>query len=115
MTRYLVLAFLITGCSGCQPTPVPVPPTPAPVTSDAGPAPSPKFDAAPPKPSSPYTLVCQNLARLACPEGKPANCASVLEHAATSGLTPVNVPCLQAAPNATAVRACGFVKCAGVP
>lgn len=116
--KILILSAFLASCNGCVPAPVPVPlpPNPAPVVSDAGPTP-PKpshADAAPPKPSSPFELACANLARLACPEGKPTNCAAVLEHTQTSKLTPVDVSCLQAAPNAAAVRKCG-VSCKGVP
>lgn len=57
--------------------------------------------------------VCQNLARLQCPEGKPTqsgmSCPDVLRKALK--LRDLPMACLSYAPDVTALRECGGVRC----
>lgn len=90
----------------CNPRPVP-PPQPA---QDAAPT---NIDAAPAPPSGTrYERACDNAARLGCPEGKRVNCPGVLEHAAVTRITPVDVACSVAAKDVAGIRKCGaFFRC----
>ena len=92
-----ILAIALVAC-----TPAPLPPSPD--ASDAA-----------PNPNTPqYQRACATLAALGCAEGVDAQCAVVLERAATAHITTFDLPCLTAATSKAAVRACGQhnVSCA---
>lgn len=81
------LGFLLLGCVTVPPTP-----TPGPDVTD-------------------YSLVCQHLADLGCPEGKASNCAEAFGRIQGGRISDLQPSCLMAAKDAPAARACGSVKC----
>ena len=60
-----------------------------------------------------YSLVCQHLADLGCPEGRAPECAVAFGRFQDSRMTDLRPSCLMAAQSATAARACGSVLCEG--
>lgn len=85
-------AAIPASCSGACGT---VPPTPDPM------------------PVTDYSLVCQHLADLGCPEGRAPECAVAFGRFQDSRMTDLRPSCLMAAQSATAARACGSVLCEG--
>jgi hypothetical protein len=129
MKYNLALLFTIAVIVACTPAAV-VPPTPdacadaapldkkkcppCPVCGDASPAPAPAPTGVPeagPAPVNGYAAVCQHLGALGCPEGANPSCATLIGKVQDAALGDLKPACLLAAQTATAVQACGTVRC----
>jgi len=91
----LGVAFLAAPCAltACSPTPAPKPPA-----SDAGPEPA-------------ADDVCTHLLSLSCAEGIDPACARKIGQVQADRLTIWPLRCWAAAPDRSAVRACGAIVC----
>lgn len=110
---YLVLAMCVSACPKTPVSPPPDADADVVVTvTDADAPPIANADA-----GDVCTRACGVLARLDCPEGYPdagLGCVAVCRHT-QNGAFNIRPDCIAAAVSATQVRACGTVKCAGVP
>jgi hypothetical protein len=100
--KKLLVVVLLALASCPQPLP-PTPPGPGPAVLDGGASDAPVETVA--------QATCANLARLGCPEGLKANCASVVQKAIDTQVTNLRGDCLVGAQTVEAVRACGTVSC----
>lgn len=64
-----------------------------------------------PVPVTDYSLVCQHLADLGCPEGLAPECAVAFGRFQGGHMSDLQPVCLMAAKTVPAVRACGSVAC----
>lgn len=82
---------LLVSLVGCGTTPTPTP-TPGPDVVD-------------------YSLVCQHLADLGCPEGRAPECAAAFSRIHEGKMSDLAPACLMAAKTPFAARQCGSVIC----
>lgn len=100
----LVMIVYALGLTGC-PQPLPVPePTPKPV---------PMVDGGSQVPDAPQlvnscVLMCDNLARVDCPEGKQGNCIATCIQVIESRFIVLDPICVAAASSKEGVRSCGI-------
>ena len=89
--RRAAFALLVSlvGCATPGPTPTP---TPVPDVTD-------------------YSMVCQHLADLGCPEGLAPECAAAFGRIQGGRLAELDPACLAKAQTPDAARACGSVLC----
>lgn len=98
----LIIASLFVFAASLGAECLPPPPQPGPV-GDAAPHP-PVGDA-----STSSANACAALARLNCPDGFAANCATTLDHARDSRITRIDVACILTAHDQAEARSCGPV------
>lgn len=85
----VTLLFAFVASCGTVPTPTPTP-TPEPVD---------------------YSLVCQHLAELGCPEGRAPECATAFGTFQGGRLSDLQPACLMSKTTKAGVRECGSVLC----
>ena len=83
--------FILMVFCGCGTVPTPTP-TPVPDVTD-------------------YSLVCQHLADLGCPEGRAPECAVAFGRVQGGRISDLQPACLMAAQTIDGVRNCGSVLC----